>query len=293
MSSFSHLFVAPIIKLSCVLTGDNYPVLARLEDPESEKRIQLLAMSLLLPVLLWFITIFLVCTKLFHVSLLESIAYAMIVGLVIFIVERIVIMADGDWKVGLARFVLALCLAALGSFLLDEILFEQDISNKIEEVRKGKDLNKFKLEQETLRADVEEAQAREDLMRANVVKEATGLGSGFKGAGSATRAIEKQASLAAESRKQAQQKLDDFESNAAIEQKSKKSQSENHGFIERFEALWDLIKESFAVQLVFGCLTVAMLIIEMLPVIAKMFNGKNKTAYERRSLRQKYSENLV
>jgi hypothetical protein len=134
--------------------------LARLEDPESEKRIQLLAMSLLLPVLLWFITIFLVCTKLFHVSLLESIAYAMIVGLVIFIVERIVIMADGDWKVGLARFVLALCLAALGSFLLDEILFEQDISNKIEDVRKGKDLNKFKLEQETLRADVEEAQAR-------------------------------------------------------------------------------------------------------------------------------------
>lgn len=120
-----------MLKLYCILTGEDYSLLSH-DTPGSKKKVALLANCLMIPVIMWFINGFLISSEIMRCSLLISSIIATIAALIIFLVERTVIMANSNNWMKAFRVLLGVCVAFLGSIFLDEVIFKNDIDQQLE-----------------------------------------------------------------------------------------------------------------------------------------------------------------
>lgn len=320
------IFCSGLLKTSCFLTGDDYYRVSQLNDPESNKKIQQLAGTMLLPMVLWIISVYLIMLKVFHVEWFLSLIGALCVGLILFIIERSIVLSTSvNWQTKSMRFTLALCLALVGSFFIDEVIFAKDIDNQLmvsgeKKVMENAQAQKDKAQANNRKLDedyennvikpkqqmiLEKEKALEKQTQV-VNEESGGQATGVRGAGSATRSKAEQAEKIRADLKILRAELKVAEENrpnretlwmksiqdnnpveTAVNAFKTNPKLERFGLMDRIGAMVEILLEKWYMAWFWVFFTLLFVLIEMLPVVIKG-NGK-KTLYERMTEQMAYS----
>lgn len=119
-----------MLKIYSIIIGEN-PNYTALFQPSSKRKIALYANCLLVPVILWFINGYLLVKNVLEGSVYIAILTAFIAALIIFLIERAIIMSNGSKPIFWFRIILGFIVATLGSISMDEVIFKHDIDNQV------------------------------------------------------------------------------------------------------------------------------------------------------------------
>lgn len=117
-------------KFYSILIGENPDYTANFQ-PSSKRKIALYANCLLIPVILWFINVFLLVLEVLEGGYILAFIAAIVAALIIFLIERTILMSNGNGMIVVFRMVLGFLMALLGSISLDEVVFKADIDNQM------------------------------------------------------------------------------------------------------------------------------------------------------------------
>lgn len=121
-----------MLRFCCFITGDDYQMVKH-ETPASKKKIASLVSAMFIPVAMWIINVVLVVQQVLQGTLISAILAGIIAGLLIFFIERNIIMSNGSKAIMTFRVLLGLIIALLGSLAFDEIIFKNDIDQQLSE----------------------------------------------------------------------------------------------------------------------------------------------------------------
>lgn len=119
-----------MLKFYSLIIGEN-PDYTKSFQPASKRKVALYANCLLVPVILWFINTYLLVAHVLEGSVFTAILSATIAGFTIFLIERAIVMSNGSKSIFWFRILLGLIIASLGSISMDEVIFKNDIDNKV------------------------------------------------------------------------------------------------------------------------------------------------------------------
>jgi hypothetical protein len=120
-----------MLKYYSIIIGEN-PKYTSSFQPAGKRKIALYANCLMIPVLLWFINGYMLARNVLESTFVASVITALVSAIVIFLVERAILMCNGSRAIFWFRIVLGFVIASLGAISLDEVVFKQDIDNQIE-----------------------------------------------------------------------------------------------------------------------------------------------------------------
>lgn len=123
-----------MLKLFCFITGDNYQMVKN-ETPNSRKKVSVMATVLFIPVVLWFVNGYFMVTEILGGSLNGAILSGTVMALLIFLIERAVIMSVNNGWMAAFRIALDFIITSLGAIVLDEIVFHDDIQQQMVEIK--------------------------------------------------------------------------------------------------------------------------------------------------------------
>lgn len=120
-----------MLKFYCFLLGEEYELL-RADTPESRRKVHMLGTALLLPVFLWFFQGFFLASTILRLTTPQALLCGLGASIMIFGAERLILLSSSKsrWLVGV-RVILGVATALVGSIIVDEILFHNDISNNM------------------------------------------------------------------------------------------------------------------------------------------------------------------
>ncbi|MFN8307339.1 MAG: DUF4407 domain-containing protein [Ferruginibacter sp.] len=282
-----------MLRTACILTGDNYALVST-DTPASKKKIVALALAMMVPVLIWVLNGFLLAYQVLQSSLTAAVITGLALGLIVFVIEKLIIMANGNSSLKRIRIAIGILVATLGSIALDEVVFREDIDLQMGELKaeaitkaKGKEDNSFRKQYDYagLEQQIREAQGHFDRAEAKVIKEADGSsGTGKKGVGDITRLKDKKAGERKESLQQLQaQKAGlDKQKEAAINMAGATARDSfrEHALLNRIKALFQLVFDDVYMGVIYLLFTLLLFFFEFLVVILK--GTWSKTNYERK-----------
>jgi len=282
-----------MLKTACFLTGDNY-ILLSADTPASKKKVVAMAIAMLVPVLIWIFNGFMLSFQVLKAGLGWSIVTGIICGSIVFFIEKLIIMANGNKWLTFFRICIGFIVALLGSMAIDEVVFKDDIDisvaaikeTTISNAKNDEDgrfmgLNKF----DNLTKNIAEAQAKYDNAVDVALAEADGSkGTRNRGIGVVTKLKNQKAS---------ERKVD---LNALLTQKIRlnivkdslvnqagiraKAAFKEHALLTRIKALFHLVKKDAYMLGIYILFTLLMFFFEFLVVILKL--TWKKTNYERK-----------
>jgi|LSQX01.1.fsa_nt_gb hypothetical protein len=279
-----------MLKLFCNITGDDYQMLVS-DTPESRKKVSGLASIVFVPVIIWFAIGFLLANQILGLSLISGLLVATVLGLLIFLIERNIILADGSNTIKRFRVILGIFIALLGAVFLDEIIFHNDIEIQLQQMGEETVLNQISsLDLEYapfINAAANETETRFQVWQNaqnEAMREADGSGgSGRKGVDAITRIKMETAEkyrIEYEKVKAEQESLKQH----IQEQKENIRQDQINmaeaGMLTRIKALFKMVFSDWAMGIIYFLLTGFLFSMEFLVVIMK--NSWKKTNYERR-----------
>lgn len=119
-----------MLKFYSFLVGEN-PEITKHYQPASKRKIILYANCLMIPVILWFINSYLLVRHVLEGGLFAALLTALVAALLIFIIERAIIMSTGGKLIMAFRIFLGFIIASLGSISMDEVIFKNDVDNQV------------------------------------------------------------------------------------------------------------------------------------------------------------------
>lgn len=119
-----------MLRLYSLIIGENPKYVATFQ-PSSKKKVALYANCILIPVIIWFINGYLLVNHVLGGNIWSALLTATIIALIIFIIERAVVMSNGNKWIAVFRIILGLIVAFIGSISLDEVVFKNDIDNQV------------------------------------------------------------------------------------------------------------------------------------------------------------------
>lgn len=282
-----------MLKIACLLTGDRYSCLEG-DTPASKKKVVALALAMLVPTLIWTANGFLLSHVVLQAGLLSAVITALACGVIIFLTEKLIVMANGNWMLTALRIFIGFGIALLGSIAIDEVVFKDDIDIQVQ-VLKEKAIEEAKKRAEEYHARTNNLNQLEEQIRVannefniaerGAIAESDGSsGTGNVGIGAVARlknqkALERKADLLLLQNKQSQFEL---EKKAIVEESAKKAEDsfKENGLLTRVKALFELVEADKYMKLVYWLLTIVLFFFEFLVVILKL--TWRKTNYERR-----------
>lgn len=280
-----------MLRFACLITGDDYQML-KTDTPASKKKVNTLVSILFLPVTMWFINVLLLVTGVMKGTITTGVVSALVAGLIIFMIERSIIMSNGSKTVMVFRIILGFLIAVLGSLAFDEVIFKQDIDQRM-------DINKKALLTAAIN-DIDSSSATQLHDQQTMVgnknaiwlqsldkasKEADGTsGSGIKGVSAIAKlkiAIAGQNELdynKAQSdyvKLQNKLELERNQTTANIEKSFQK-----HALLARINAMFDLIFEDSRMLFVYLVVTLVLFALEFIVVILKVSLPKSNYEYK-------------
>ena len=282
-----------MLKTACFLTGDNYQLVSN-DTPASKKKITAMAIAMMLPITIWLFSSFLLVIEVLKTGFIYAMLTALVCGLIIFFIEKLVIMADGNGWLTLFRICIGFIVASLGSIAIDEVVFKNDIdisvvSLKNEAIRKAKqdEENQFKLNNnyQNVQFEVTNLANRYNSAVNSAIAEADGTtGSKQAGVGVITIMKDNAKNVIRKDLEAANQKLAllDKDKNEAVKKAGlvmAKAFNENALLI-RIKALFSLVISDRYMAIVYTLFTLLMFFFEFLVVILKL--TWKKTNYERK-----------
>lgn len=280
-----------MFKFFTKITADDYGMLMN-DTPASRRKVILLATSLFIPVLIWIFSAFAMSTKLFGASLICGCLYGLSAGTIIFFVDRSIILANGNRWITLFRLVMGFCIATIGSIMVDECIFHDDINQQFETNKtKHVDIVKkeidFKFSSDLANANRKVNQQYIKWMESesDVKGEADGKsGSGQRGVGKiVTLKAEISKKFEAEYRRAVSSRDSLLNEKEKIEQIAENKIVASYGnamLLKRIEALFDLVVSNKIVGLIYFLFTVIIWCLEFLVILFKLNSAE--TNYERK-----------
>lgn len=276
-------------KIAYLITGDDSAHLQK-HTPYSRKKIQVLGWTLLLPAFLWFMTGTLLAHDLIGLGWPPSILIGFIMGGVVFVMDRSIVMVEGNWQLYFSRFVLAGIISLLGSAMLDTVLFNNDIEYYMQQQLTAKAdtayadaLAAAKPEIDEQRTNTNRAyldwQARETIFQ----KEADGSGgSGRKGIEKIATAKRLQANVAHQEYLRLHRQFSVLDSMSRVTAQQRKDavlqQDGKNTILVKFESLHAYLRVHGLAHILYWLVFGAMLFLEILVLLVKVFS--RKSSYE-------------
>lgn len=282
-----------MLKTACILTGDNYQLLAG-ETPASKKKVVAMSLALMVPVLIWVFNGFMLSFQVLKAGFGWSILTAFICGVIVFVIEKLIIMANGNSWLTLVRICIGLIVSLLGSIAIDEVVFREDIDISVAEIKEQtiakakdtKDIEFRKLKQYgNLEKNIADAKQKFNSAEESALAEADGTkGTKTRGVGEITllknqKALERKADR---NSLLAQKNLLDKAKDSLVNISGKKAESffKEHALLTRIKALFHLVVRDNYMLSIYILFTLLMFFFEFLVVILKL--TWKKTNYERK-----------
>jgi hypothetical protein len=117
------------LKIGCFLTGYSYRLLMSCSEA-SKKAVKKYTSALLIIIIIWFLIGMLFSQEYLKLSLLGAIGAGFVLTVIIVQIERQIILGTKSWKSSAFRFVLGVVMAAIGSIIIDQIIFQEDIEKQ-------------------------------------------------------------------------------------------------------------------------------------------------------------------
>jgi hypothetical protein len=185
-----------MLKTACLLTGDNYSLLSA-DTPASKKKVVAMSIAMLVPTLIWIFNGFMLSYQVLESGLGWAILTALICGTIVFLIEKLIVMANGNKWLTFFRVCIGVIVALLGSIAIDEVVFKNDIDISVAGI-KEKTIAGAKMEEEKifnklnhiteLNNEIKIAQVKYDAAAATAIAEADGTnGTGHRGLGNVTK----------------------------------------------------------------------------------------------------------
>ena len=121
-----------LLKFSCLLTGDSYRIVSN-ESIKSQQKIKTYGLIVLIISSVWGLNGFLLSTSFMKLDTVQTIGLVSLFIAFIMIFEMIIIrMSNVEKVMRRLRITLAVASAIIGSIIMDEIIFKNDVANQIE-----------------------------------------------------------------------------------------------------------------------------------------------------------------
>jgi len=282
-----------MLYVATLMTGDNYAMLQK-ETPASRRKVVGLAIAMMIPVIVWFLSTLLLSLHVLKLNRWPAILAAVCCMTLIFLMEKLIVMSKGGRWMALFRILIGFILATLGSLTLDEVLFDGDISRSVKRLRgmdgiAASDSARTEFERLNGYADldtrIQAARSAYERAEESVIQEANGTyGTGKRGVGKITQLKDRKA-------QQRQRDLDVLLAQKAVLDSAKSRYVDTarahalasfteHGLLIRIKALSELVKSDSWMMITYLLFTGLMLLVEFMVVIFKM--SWPMTNYERR-----------
>lgn len=270
-----------MLKFCCILLGEN-PAYVKTFQPAGKRKIVLLATCLLVPVIMWFITGYLLAWKILETDRANALLMGGVLAFIIFMIERAILMVHGGWLTYVFRVLVGIGIAGLGSICLDEVIFDHDIENQVASYQQLKiedAVQKIENQYEdriiSQRQIVDQKASDWKLSLEDAKSEADGTG------GSKQKKVGKIALLKLdiahqleEAYQEEQLKMDNLiarlEADRVAARGRVESEFNGNGLLIRIKAMFDLIASDIYMRGVYFLLTFILFCLEFLVVIIKM-----------------------
>ena len=278
-----------MLKFACKVTGDDYQML-KTETPSSRKKVIVQALSVFIPTILWFINGLLLAYAVLEKSILVALLVGLIASLIIFLIEKLVVMSNGSRALTIFRGILAFLVAILGSVFMDEVIFVKDINQQLSV---NKNMLLEQKQQEVRIKYAGELSGQEKVVsqkydiwhttQEQAQSEADGTGgSGVKGVDAITRLKLDNAAINQSDYLVAKSDLDSLKGKVQREQNLAKLQIEasfeNNALLNRIKAMFDLALSDPYMCIFYIVVTLILFVLEFLVIIFKI--TMKKTNYE-------------
>lgn len=285
-------------RIMCSITGTDFHLLMK-ESGWSRKKVSLLGMVVLLPTLIWVLTTFFLVNRVLNGSLTTGIYAAVAIGLIIFTVERSIIMTDTtDQKmtrrIKRMRWIMGLLVAVLGAFVLDNVVFDHDIRLQLDrmretearEARRAAD-TLFASEQNEMQKLVDQRYSDWQQALEAAMREADGSGgTGRRGVDIITQLKLRIAEQKEAEYRSASLELDSLKKSvlqyATQAENQARARFDQPGLLLRIDALHQLAFSNLKVGIVYAIFFLLMLLIEVLPVTLKFALPESSYEYAQR-----------
>ena len=264
------------MQINCSLLGEDFDQVKNYHS-SSKKKINGMAATLMIPVLTYFITVFLIAKNFYLIGTPSAIGCAVGASYFIWLIEKSIILAKTQheawkWVIGIVRVLLGILISLIAAIFIDQLVFKTDIDRKTGEILKQENVKKFDLTKLEMEVNEKYNKYQDDKKQAESEADGTG-GSrkpGLKG-------------VAEYKKKLAEQSHDDYlKAKSNLELKSRileqdlnqdKFKKNNESFIARMQALEQLLNENSSASFFRWVLTILMVIVESLVVLFK-FSSK-------------------
>jgi len=283
----------PILRIATAMTGEDYDMLSQ-DTPSSRKKVIGLAAAMTIPVMVWFLSGFMLAYNVLDKGLAVSLITATACALLVFLMEKLVVMSKGGVWMGVFRVCVGLVVAMLGSLAIDEVVFDEDIDHAVERLRSEQGIEASATASEDfkrlngygeLEQRIKTAEERYEAAYEDVIGEANGTkGTLKRGVGDITRfkdkkALDRKSELDGLLRER--DRLDATRTKYAESEKTKAmTEFTEKGLLTRIKALAGLIRTDGMMAFTYFLFTCLMLFVEFMVIIFKA--TWPKTNYERR-----------
>jgi len=163
----------PYLQFGCFLTGYKYSLLKHC-SAASEKALIKYTSALLLVCLIWGFVGFTFTQHYLHSRLIGSICGAIVLVFAVVQIERQIILTMGKhWRVALFRIIIGFVIAIIGSIIIDQILFKEDINIQKEKNIRAKVITDIDLQIEALTNEISVKEKTLDTIFAKFKREPT------------------------------------------------------------------------------------------------------------------------
>ncbi len=280
-----------ILRFCCLITGDDYQMLKD-DTSASRKKTVLLGISVLIPVMVWFICGYMLSAVILKNPESIAILAAIFCALIVFVIEKSVITVNGNKLILYYRVCLAILVSVIGATIIDEVIFKNDIDQQLElmqRVETEQELAKHDSlwNQRLIRQDsnVRIAYANWDSSMRRIQFEVTGVkGTGVKGYGAVTKAMVESADKYLRVYENESAKLDsarvDSDRERIIQQEKINSSYNDNSLLKRIKAMFQLVFSDIFMAAFYFLFTVFFIFLECMPIMIKFVSSR--TNYERR-----------
>ncbi|WP_420378785.1 DUF4407 domain-containing protein [Gilvibacter sp.] len=269
-----------MLKFYSRLIGED-PKITKDYYPGSKRKIVLLGNVLLIPVIMWILMGFLVSKVVLQQTTTVAVITALVLGFLIFLIERSIVMARGNrWLVAF-RIVLGLVTAILGSVGLDEVVFKNDIDKKMAEYKKadikkaGEDVDyEYSIALRDAAEEVSSWKGKWQNGKEETKVESDGKGgTGNVGYGDIAKLKDRYAEEDKVEYLRAKKSLEELESKIAAEKLDAQAKAEvdfnDHALLIRIKALFDLVQTDPYMKWIYIIFTAFLFLLEFIVVIIK------------------------
>ncbi len=281
-----------LLNYACFTTGNDLHVMQD-ADTWSRTKIKILSISIMLPLLTWLINGYLITTQVLHGTIPEGIVAALVFGLIVYVIERIIIMSISLGPLlKTVRYVMAITMAVISSLTIKVVLFNKDLmhqyalENPVREKTVSVNLElQYKPKLDAAKDLIKGYQYQYNDLMDKAKKEAVGIGSGRKGVGRIVKYYTDQANSVQQNLVvPAQARLDGLEKEIDGKVKQQlKEELDNLGFLTQINILLDMSFKTPAGIFIFTVLFILFFCIECVVLFVK--DGLELSPQEKAKLR--------